>query len=180
MNEIKEHGKKWLYWFALAVAIIIVYKALDNFGDVVGTIGRFFEIITPFLVGIFISYLLYMPCKKIEEIYAKSKLKFITKKSKMLGILTVYLIILLLLIILINFILPVVFESVRDLINNIQNYYEIAINNYNNLPDDNILKSDVVNDAIRNIQNLDIKQYFQLEKILEYVMNAIDAVTRNI
>ena len=121
-----------------------------------------------------------MPCKKIEEIYAKSKIKFITKKSKMLGILTVYLIILLLLIILINFILPVVFESVRDLINNIQNYYEIAINNYNNLPDDNILKSNVVNDAIRNIQNLDIKQYFQLEKILEYVMNAIDAVTRNI
>lgn len=177
MNEIKNHGKKWLYWFALGVAIIVVYKALDNFTDVMGVVGTFFDIVTPFLVGIFISYLLYMPCKKIEEIYAKSKLKFITKKSRMLSILTVYFIVLLLLVILINFILPVVFESVTDLINNIQNYYEIAINNYNNLPDDNILKSDMVNDTIQSIQNLDIKQYFKLDKILEYVISAIDAVT---
>ena len=65
--------------------------------------------------------------------------------------------------ILINFILPVVLESVTDLINNIQNYYETAIANYNNLPEDNILKSRVVKDAIQNIQNLDIKQYFQLD-----------------
>lgn len=177
MNEIKNHGKKWIYWFTLAVAIIVVYKAFDNFGDVVGTVVKFFDIITPFLVGIFISYLLYMPCRKIEEAYSKSKSKIIAKKSKALGILTVYLIILLLLVILINFILPVVFASVVDLINNIQNYYEIAINKYNNLPDDNILKSDMVNDLIKNIQNLDIKQYFKLDKILEYVMSAIDAVT---
>ncbi len=174
---MKSRGKKWLYWFLLGVAIIIVYKALDNFNDVMSVIGKFFEIVTPFLVGIFISYLFYMPCKKIEEALQKSKLKWIAKKSRGLGILIVYLIILLLLIILINFILPVVLESVVDLINNIQNYYEIAIENYNNLPEDNILKSDMVNDAIQNVQNLDIKQYFQLEKILAYVMSAIDAVT---
>lgn len=177
MNNIKEHGKKWLYWFLLGVAIIIVYKALDNFNDVMDVVKKFFDIITPFLVGIFISYLLYVPCKKIEEAYAKSKIKWIHKKSRMLGILTVYLIILLLLVILINFILPVVFESVKDFINNIQSYYEIAITNYNNLPDDDILKSEIVNDTIQNIQNLDIKQYFQLEKILSYVISAIDAVT---
>lgn len=177
MDEIRNKGKKWLYWFVLGVAIIVVYKALDNFGDVMGVFARFFEIITPFLVGIFISYLLYMPCRKIEQAYTKSKMKWIAKRARPLGILTVYLIIVLLLVILVNFILPVVFESVMDLINNIQHYYEMAIANYNQLPEDNILKSDIVNDAIRNVQNLDIKQYFQLEKILAYVMSAIDAVT---
>lgn len=177
MNEIKNHGKKWLYWFILGVAIIVVYKALDNFSDVMRGVRTFFDIITPFLAGIFISYLLYMPCKKIEEAYGKSKLKFIKRKSRVLGILTVYLLVLLLLVILINFILPVVFESVTDLINNIQNYYEIAIDKYNNLPDDNILKSEIMKDAIQNVQNLDIKQYFKLDKILEYVISAIDAVT---
>lgn len=177
MNEIKNHGKKWLYWFALAVATIIVYKVLDNFGEVMGIVAKFFEIITPFLVGIFISYLFYMPCKKIEEVYAKSKRKWITKKARVLSILTVYLILLLLIVILVNFILPVVFESITDLINNIQNYYEIAIDKYNHLPEDNLLKSEIVKDTIQNVQNLDIKQYFQLEKLLEYVMNAIDAVT---
>ena len=177
MNEIKNHGKKWLYWFTLGIAIIIVYKALDNFGDVMGVVTKFFDIITPFLVGIFISYLLYMPCKKIEEVYAKSKLKFIAKKARVFSILTIYFIILLLLVILINFILPVVFESVIDLMNNIQNYYEITIRNYNNLPEDDILKSEMVKDAIQSVQNLDIKQYFKLDKILEYVISAIDAVT---
>lgn len=177
MDEIKNKGKKWLYWFLLGVAIIVVYKALDNFGDVMGVFTKFFEIITPFLVGIFISYLLYMPCRKMEQALIKSKVKWIAKKARPLGILTVYLIIVLLLVILVNFILPVVLESVMDLVNNIQHYYEMAIFNYNQLPEDDILKSDIVNDAIKNVQNLDIKQYFQLEKILAYVMSAIDAVT---
>jgi predicted PurR-regulated permease PerM len=177
MNEIKNHGKKWLYWFVLGVAIIVVYKALDNFTDVMSVVTKFFDIITPFLVGIFISYLLYMPCSKIEEAFAKSKFKFISKKSRALGILTVYFIILLLFVILINFILPVVLESVTDLINNIQGYYEKAIQNYNSLSDDNILKSEIFDDTIQSIQNLDIKQYFKLDKILEYVISAIDAVT---
>ena len=177
MNEIKNRGKKWMYWFALGVAIIIVYKALDNFNDVMGVFGKFFEIITPFLVGIFISYLLYMPCKKIEESFAKSKLKLIAKRSKALSILIVYFIILLLLIILINFILPVVLESVIDFMNNIQSYYETTINNYNNLSEDDILKSEIVKDAIQSIQNVDIKQYFKIDKIFAYIISAIDAVT---
>ena len=42
MNEIKSHWKKWVYWFLFAVAVIIVYKALDNFLDVIGAIGTFF------------------------------------------------------------------------------------------------------------------------------------------
>ena len=172
MSEIRNHFKKWMYWFLLGVAIILVYKLLDNFADIMSIVTKFFDIITPFLVGIFIAYLL-----KIEETYLKVKSKFIVRKARMLSILTVGIIILFLLIILINFILPVVFESISDLINNIQNYYEIAIDNYNKLPSDSILKGEIVNDAIQSIQNIDIKQYFQLDKILEYIINAIDAVT---
>ena len=177
MNEIKNHARKWLYWFMLGVAIIIVYKLLDNFTDIMGVITKFFDILMPFLIGIFIAYLLYVPCRKIEDIYQTSKIKFISKKSRTLSILTIYIIILLMLIILINFILPVVFESVTDLINNIQNYYEIAIDKYNHLPSDHILKSEAVDDIIQNIQNINIKQYFQLDKILEYAIGAISIVT---
>ena len=31
MKEIKKNFSKWMYWFILAVAIIIVYKFFDNF-----------------------------------------------------------------------------------------------------------------------------------------------------
>ena len=176
MNEIKNHGKKWLYWFLLGVAIITVYKLFDNFGDIMGVISKFFNILAPFLAGIFIAYLLYMPCRKIEDIYQKSKIKIISKKARILSIFTVYIIVLLLFVILINFILPVVLESVQDLINNIQNYFEIAIDNYNNLPEDHILKGEIVNNAIQSIKNINLNQYFQLDKILEYAFNAIGAV----
>lgn len=177
MNEVKNHWKKWLYWFLLGVAIIIVYKALDNFGNIMEVVNTFFTIIAPFFVGIFIAYLLYMPCKKIEKAYLKSKSKFITKRARTLSIITVYVIVLLLIIILINFILPVVVESVTDLVNNIQVYFEMAIQRYNELPQDSLLKSDMFNELMENVKNLDIKQYIQLDKILQYIGNAIDAVT---
>ena len=177
MNEVKNHWKKWLYWFLLGVAIIIVYKALDNFGNIMEVVNTFFTIIAPFFVGIFIAYLLYMPCKKIEKAYLKSKSKFVAKRARILSIITVYVIVLLLIIILINFILPVVVESVTDLVNNIQVYFEMAIQRYNELPQDSLLKSDMFNELMENVKNLDIKQYIQLDKILQYIGNAIDAVT---
>lgn len=177
MNEVKNHWKKWMYWFLLGVAIILVYKVLDNFQDIMGGVNKFFEIIAPFFAGTLIAYLLYMPCKKIEQLYNKSKNKWIQKRARGLSIVTVYFIVVLLLIILLNFIFPVVLESVEDLINNIQTYYELAIQKYNDLPEDSFLKGDVVNDAIQSIQNLDIKQYFKFDKILVYVGSAIKAAT---
>lgn len=177
MNELKNHGKKWYYWFLLGLALIIVYKALDNFSDVMGIVNKFFTIITPFFVGIFIAYLLYLPCKSLEKKYSKSKIGFINNRARSLSILTVYIIAIFLIIILLNFILPVIVESVNDLINNLQGYYDLAISKYNELPNDSIFKSDVVNDAIKSIQDINIKDYIGLDKILEYVRNAIDAIT---
>ena len=177
MNEVRNHWKKWIYWFLLGVAIIVVYKALDNFTDVVNVVGKFFDIIAPFFAGIFISYLIYMPCRKFEEAFANSKIKFVSKKARALSIFTMYLILVLLVVILINFILPVVFESVVDLINNMQSYYEVAINKYNSLPEDSIMKGELANDFIKSVQNIDIKQFFQVDKVFEYIISAINAVT---
>ena len=177
MEELRNHGKKWFYWFLLGLALILIYKALDNFTYVSEAIGQFFNILAPFLVGVLIAYLLYMPCKKIENTYAKSKNKFIRRKARTLSIMTVYLITVLILVILINVILPVVLESVVDLINNAQTYYTIAIDKYNNLPEDSVLKNEMINEAIANVQHIDIKQYFQFDKIIEYILKVIGAVT---
>ena len=177
MNEIKNHWKKWAYWFLLGVAIIIVYKVLDNFEQVTGTIGRFLNVVAPFFVGIFIAYLFYVPCKKIENLYLKSKSKLAKRKARGLSILTVYFIVMLILVILINFILPIVFESITDFFSNIQTYYDLAIKRYNELPETSIFKSDMVNEIIQNIQHLDIKQYLNFDKIMGYIVSAISAVT---
>ena len=176
MNEIKANGKKWLYWFTLGIALICIYKILDNYQQVMGVVNTFFGVISPFLIGIFIAYVLYMPARKFEEIYSKFKIKFISKRARGLGVITVYIIVIALIAILFSVILPIVFESIVDFFSNIPNYIEQLMNTYNNLPQDSILKSQIVQDEIQNFQNIDIKQYLDVELILGYIFNAIGAI----
>ena len=108
MENKKEQIKKWGYWFLLGLALIIVYKCLDNFTDVTGVIGNFLSVIAPFFVGIFIAYLLYMPCRKLETFFRKRKTKILKRRARTFSIITVYFVILLVIVILFSFILPVV------------------------------------------------------------------------
>ncbi len=176
MNEIKHNWKRWLYWFILGLALICIYKILDNYDHVMGSLHTFLGVISPFLIGIFIAYILYMPSKKFEELYRRIKWKFISKKARGLGVITVYIIIIASIAILCAVILPIVFESITDFISSIPHYIEDAINAYNNLPEDSILKSQIVQDEIQNLQNIDIKQYLDVEAILGYLVNAIGAI----
>ena len=177
MNEVKNHWKKWLYWFLLGVAIIIVYKTLDNFSDIIGAIGKFFSIIGPFFVGVFIAYILYIPCSSIEKLYKKNKLKLISKRARGLSVLTIYIIVILLIIILVNFILPIILESITDLLGNAQQYYENAMQKYSELSENSIIKSNIINEIMNNMQNLDVKQYIKPDKIIGYLISALNAVT---
>ena len=174
MNEVKKHWTKWIFWFLFAVAVISVYKTLDNFNDITSWFGELFNILAPFLAGILIAYLLYLPTKKVEEFYQRSKFKVISKHYKKISVFTVYLITILLLLILIRIILPVVFDSVIELTNNFQGYVKIAIERYQNTPEDSILKSDAIKDLIANVQGIDIKQYINISKITEYAKGAIN------
>ena len=89
---------KWLYWFVFAVAVITVYKTLDNFNDITNFISGIFDVLKPFIIGIFIAYIFYIPCKQIETFYNKCKIKFIRKISRGLSIFTIYLIALIIII----------------------------------------------------------------------------------
>ena len=177
MNVEKKHNwQRWMYWFGLGLSLILISKILDNYQNVMEVLKTFFNVISPFLIGIFIAYLLYMPSRKFEKLYGKSKIKFIAKKSRILGVFTVYIIAILLICVLFAVIVPIVFESIIDFISGVPHYYEQIINTYNNLPEDSILKSQAVQEEINNIQNINIKQYLNMEMILEYVMNAISAI----
>lgn len=177
MNEKRNNNlQRWLYWFGLGLTLIVISKLLDNYHEVMGVLKTFFGVISPFLIGIFISYLLYMPARKFEELYEKTKIKILRKHARALGVISVYIVLVIIITILVSVIVPAVFESITDFISGIPHYYEEIINTYNNLPEDSILKSQIVQEEINNIQNIDIKQYLNMEKILEYVMNAVSAL----
>ena len=184
MKDIKEEktevkklsAKRWISYFLLAVCIIIVYKIFDNFGNVQEWFGTFFKVLKPFLAGIFIAYILMLPCRKIEKIYKNGKNKFLSKHARGLSVFTTYLIAILILIIIINFIFPVLKESITELIMGIPTYYENIVNQLSNLPEDSIFKSDVANTIIENIRNINVQQLLSLnyEKVLQYAQNILN------
>ena len=179
MNDNKKKITKWLYWFLFAVAIILVYKTLDNFSEIGNWIKNLFDVLMPFLIGLLIAYLLYIPCRKVENIYKKSKkIKFIRKRARGLTILTVYVIIIVLLVIAINYLLPIIANSVIDLVTNIQGYYNSFITSIDNMPEDSILRNQIVLDVIESIKNIDIKQYINMDRLAEYARGVINIAGR--
>ncbi len=173
MKEMKNTWKNKIAWFIWAVAVILVYKLVDNFNNVQQWFETFFRVLRPFLSGILIAYILILPCKAIEQTFKTSKTKFLSKHSRGLGVFTTYLIALLIIIIIINFIFPVLKDSIVEFFSNIQGYYETAIRKLDELPEDSFLKSDVAMSIVTQIQNTDIQQLLSLnnEKIMEYVQN---------
>ncbi len=176
MEEIKQGWKKRISWLLIALIVVIVYKMLDNFSNIQEWFGSFFRIMKPFLVGLLISYILFMPCKKIESILLKSKFKFINKKARGLSVIATYIIFVLIIIVIINCIFPILKESVIELVGNIPGYYETLVNKYRELPEDSVLKSDIIKDKMAELSNIDMKQLLSInnEKIIEYVKNIID------
>ena len=179
MEEIKQGWKKRISWLLIALTVVIVYKMLDNFSNVTEWFGTFFRILKPFFAGLLISYILFMPCKKIENALSKSKLKFVKKKARGLSVIATYIIFVLIMVIIINCIFPVLKESIVELVSNIPGYYETLVNKYKELPEDSVLKSDVIKDKMTELSNIDMKQFLSInnEKIIEYVKNIINIFT---
>ena len=179
MDEKKRTITKWLYWFLFAVAVIVVYKTLDNFTAIGDWIGNLLDVLMPFIIGVLIAYLLYIPCRKLESVYARvKKPKIIAKKARALSVFTVYLIAIVLIIGAIRFLIPVIMNSIIDLANNFQGYYNVLMENIEQLPEDSIIKSDIIIDIVDNVKNIDLKEFINVDKLAQYAKGAINIATK--
>lgn len=179
MGEKKRTLTKWLYWFLFAVAVIMVYKTLDNFTAIGNWFKGFFDVLMPFIIGILISYILYIPSRKIENIYSKvQKPRIIAKKARALSVLTVYLIAVILIVMAFRFLVPAIANAIVDFVNNFQGYYTDMMTSIENLPEDSVLKSDIVLNLINEIQNIDVKQFLNMENLAQYAKGAINIASK--
>ena len=170
-NGERKTFSKWMYWFSLVVSLIIVYKVLDSFSSISLWFSRLFSILTPFIIGIIIAYILYMPARNFEGMYKKCK--FIKRWARGLSVFTVYMIFALVLVIAFRFLIPAVISSFYDLINNLQSYYNNIKDAVMQLPEDSILKSESVVNAINNLSDFHIDEYINLDMISHYAQGVI-------
>jgi len=124
MQDNSNKWTKWLPAFVFGVLLIIAFNILGNLPEITSAIGGFFRIVSPFIVGILIFYVLFIPCRQLEKLFAKSKNKFVSKKARLFSVLSVYLIVLALLTGAIALAVPILISSVTDFINSMPNYYD--------------------------------------------------------
>lgn len=162
---------KWFYWFTLLVAIVIVYKISDNFTGIGEWVAELIKVIKPFLMAILLAYLLYIPARKIETLYRKNKV--LSKKARGLSIATTYILAILIIALLIKVLVPMLSDSIGELASNLPGYYDSAIKYIEELPEDNILKTEAVQNAIKKLQQIDIAKLLDLDNLAMYLEKVI-------
>jgi len=166
----KKNWTKWLYWFTLAVAIILVYKTVGGLQDISTLFSRLVWVLTPFLMAILVAYLLYIPCRFIERLYKRAKMSL--RLARTLSVLTVYLIAILLIVLLLNIVWPAVSNSIVELANNLPGYYNQAIYFVDNLEEDSPIRGAVYN-IVESLEEIDIATFVNQESIANYISGAM-------
>lgn len=170
MKNIKDEIKK-SHWFISAVALIIIYKILDNFIGVSAWIGGLFKVLKPFLMAVLVAYLLYIPCRKVEKLFKKSNL--FKKRARGLSVLIVYAIVLVIVILFINILIPTLSESVMDLAKNIPSYYDMAMKYVEDIPEDSLISKETVENMVSKVKDIKIEEILTLDNIRMYVEKAV-------
>lgn len=170
---MKEEKRKtrFFVWFIFALFLIIIFKALDNFSNIFSWLGSFISILMPFIVGILLAYLLYIPCRQIEKLYMKMKIS--KKVARPISVLTVYILGIILIVIIINIIMPIISKNVIDLAQHLPGYYQTAKEYINNIPDDSIIKKESIQDVISSLESIDITKIISLENIADYIRGVV-------
>ncbi len=177
MQKEKQEWKKYIIWFIFALILICIYKLLDNFGEITEWISGVTKILMPFIMALLLAYLFYLPCKKVERIFGKSKIKFIKKRARWASIIIVYLITAILLIGIIKFVVPTVTESIMELANALPGYYQTAMETINEMPEDSIVNKETINSVLQGLNTIKIEDYLNIERITEYAKGIIGLAT---
>lgn len=174
--------KKWMRyfaWFIFGVALIVVYKTIDSFGAIFSWVGGLIRILMPFGLGILLAYMLYFPCRKLERLYGKVKVKFFSKRRRKLAVITVYAILILAIVLIIKVIFPMIYQSVMELANSLPNYYEKAIEFLENQPKDSIISKINAVEHLKKLEDIDyvsmLTGLFDMNNISKYIKGITSA-----
>lgn len=125
MEKIKT-GRKWLWWFSLGGALIILYKLSGSLSGIWGVLGTLLGILAPFVAGFFLAFLLYGPSNWLEKRFLRCRKKFWQRMARPLALLIVYLLLLGALALVISLVIPRLIASVSGLVVSIPDYIDAA------------------------------------------------------
>ena len=155
-KEDPKNKKKWYILDGSHVQLLIVlivailfYVGLNHFSVVTVRINQFMGVLSPFIVGFAIAYLLNTPmCFFERKLFPNHRFK------RALSILLVYVLAFAVVAILLGLIVPQVVQSVKDLAGNMQTYLTSLDQLVQDLTEQFDLDADAINDMFGNFQNM--------------------------
>lgn len=163
----------WLSAFLFAVAVIAVYKTFDNFDSIWSFIWRLFSILTPFVVGFFLAFLLYAPSNKLEGVLKKNRFRLIHSHARIISIGIVYFALFVILALIVTFAVPALFRSIVSFVKLIPSYVETATEFINRFTHEGgLLQNFDITGKIEEIETY-VLSFFTPEKVTSYLQNVI-------
>ena len=165
---MKKANFEWIKWIPvclIAILLMVIYKTLDNMAQITSAIGSFFRVISPLLYGVLFAYFLFLPHRKIEQLFAKSKVRFFAGKARGFSTITIFLLLVLVIIFLISVIVPILITSVIDLARSIPTYLNYILGYLDDVEEDSIWYALNLAEMIRENTGSFLNQYVNLASI---------------
>lgn len=124
--EKKRTFRRWLWYFSLIAALIVVYKLCGNLKQIWQVLGWGIGILAPFIGGFALAFFLYGPSQWLEKRFLRSKRRCWKKLARPLSLTIVYVLLLGLLALVVYLLIPRLVNSVSDLVGTIPHYLDAA------------------------------------------------------
>lgn len=124
MNFFRKQGVKILLFGTL---LMLIYKAIDNYGEILGMFKKITGILGPFIAGLIIAFFMSKPVNKVEELIRSSKSKLITKHARGVASIFVYVIAISVISFALTFLVPKLYVNAQDFVLNLPKYYNEII-----------------------------------------------------
>jgi len=125
--EHKRAIKRWLWYFSIPAAAILLFKLYDNFGEALGLFGKLIGILAPFVGGFVLAFFMYRPSCWIENNLLKLKGKAWPRLARPLALTVTYLLLVGVLALVVYLLVPTLTNSLINLVGAMPNYINAAM-----------------------------------------------------
>ena len=117
----KQRIGKWLWFFSIGAALVVVYKTYTGLDGVLGLFGKIVDIFAPFVGGFVLAFFLYQPCKWLEGCFLTIQGRVWPKLARPLALIITYTVFLGILSMLFYLVIPILVDSLSKLIGELPN-----------------------------------------------------------
>ena len=168
---------QWISLFLVGFSLIVAYKMFDSLAQIGSMFGTFFSILTPFIIGFVIAFVLYVPARTVEDFFLKRKAKFFHVIARPVSIAAAYLLLIAILTVVVWMLIPGLTEGINSLVKDLDGYIQVVIDFVEaNTKDGGVLAWFPLQETWDALQDW-VKNVLKPENILGYMQGFLNFTT---